>query len=371
MTTTMTEQPIKHSASTFVNANEHHRQPPKSLTSHLLPYIMILIWPCMMALPLLLTIQHSPLHYSTIFPLHWYDTTMTNTATIYTKQQPKPLGLLLGILAVAIGQVFVWIFFYLYKYGYLSSVSSSSLSTKNEISTSNGNSSATSITNNTSKSMSKEPTSIQTKGSPQYEYVEGIRTHIFQPEGFAVLTAYLGITWMYNLMPNSYYQFTTNNGNIQYKELLLSLIVQDGIQYVMHRLEHDASPMIYKFSHKPHHKFLNPRLFDAFNGSLMDTICMIIVPLYITANIVRTCNVWTYMAFGSTYACWLTLIHSEYPFIWDPLFRIIGFGTPADHHVHHAFFKYNYGHLFMWYDQIFGTYQSPTVYIPKSFNVGV
>ena len=27
---------------------------------------------------------------------------------------------------------------------------------------------------------------------------------------------------------------------------------------------------------------------------------------------------------------------------------IQGFGTAADHHVHHKLFKYNYGHLFMW-----------------------
>jgi hypothetical protein len=32
---------------------------------------------------------------------------------------PKPLGLSLGILAVAIGQVWVWVFFYLFKFGYL------------------------------------------------------------------------------------------------------------------------------------------------------------------------------------------------------------------------------------------------------------
>lgn len=52
--------------------------------------------------------------------------------------------------------------------------------------------------------------------------------------------------------------------------------------------------------HKPHHRFTNPRLFDAFNGSLADTFLMILVPLYVTANVI-SCNVWTYMAFGSLY----------------------------------------------------------------------
>jgi lathosterol oxidase len=39
----------------------------------------------------------------------------------------------------------------------------------------------------------------------------------------------------------------------------------------------------------------------------------------------------------------LTLIHAEYRHPWDPLFRALGWGTAADHHVHHSLFKYNYG----------------------------
>ena len=106
---------------------------------------------------------------------------------------------------------------------------------------------------------------------------------------------------------------------------------------------------------------------EPFDGSFTDTMCMIIVPLYMTANLVH-CNVWTYMAFGSMYANWLTLIHSEYAFPWDGIFHLVGFGTPADHHVHHAFFKYNYGHLFMWPDMVAGTYKHPREYAPKAFN---
>jgi len=77
------------------------------------------------------------------------------------------------------------------------------------------------------------------------------------------------------------------------------------------------------------------------------------------------------MAFGSTYACWLTLIHSEYSFPWDPAFRAMGLGTPADHHVHHKVFKYNYGHLFMWFDRMAGTYSDPKRYAPDIFREGV
>jgi lathosterol oxidase len=67
------------------------------------------------------------------------------------------------------------------------------------------------------------------------------------------------------------------------------------------------------------------------------------------------------MAFGSLYANWLTLIHSEYSHPWDSTFRFLGFGTAADHHVHHKMFVFNYGHLFMYWDRIFGTYKNPSV----------
>lgn len=64
---------------------------------------------------------------------------------------------------------------------------------------------------------------------------------------------------------------------------------------------------------------------------------------------------WSYMVFGTLYANMLTLIHSEYKHPWDDWFHAIGFGTPSDHHVHHKYFKYNFGHLFMYWDVLFGT----------------
>ena len=100
------------------------------------------------------------------------------------------------------------------------------------------------------------------------------------------------------------------------------------------------------------------RLFDAFNGSPTDTFLMILVPLSLTARLVNA-NVWSYMAFGSLYANWLTLIHAEYVHPWDPYFRNLGLGTAADHHVHHKLFTYNYGHTFMYWDWLFGTYKDP------------
>jgi sterol desaturase/sphingolipid hydroxylase (fatty acid hydroxylase superfamily) len=63
--------------------------------------------------------------------------------------------------------------------------------------------------------------------------------------------------------------------------------------------------------------------------------------------------------FGTTYSAWLTLIHAEFTHPWDPLCRALGVGTAGDHHVHHKLFTSNYGHLFMYWDKLLGTYKSP------------
>ena len=44
-------------------------------------------------------------------------------------------------------------------------------------------------------------------------------------------------------------------------------------------------------------------------------------------------------------------------------------GTAADHHVHHKTFVYNYGHIFMWWDRLIGTYKAPESV--RTFNKGI
>jgi len=296
-----------------------------------MPWMSAVMWPLMLTVPLILNDSRNPFHYRKIFPESWYAID-DSTETSY----PKPLGLCLGLITVAVGQLLCLFVFFFFKYGFMSQ---------------NG----------------EEPLSIQKRGARSYDYLEGITTHLSQPEGFILLGGYLTGTWMFRLIPETYYSF---DGGIDWAKVFMCLVIQDGIQFVMHLLEHSVSPAFYKYSHKPHHRFTNPRLFDALNGSMLDTIFMILLPLYVTANLVH-CNVWSYMAFGSLYANWLTLIHSEYTFPWDQIFHCFGFGTPADHHVHHAFFKYNYGHLFTWFDRIWGTFRHPSEFAPKQFNEGV
>lgn len=200
---------------------------------------------------------------------------------------------------------------------------------------------------------------------PKFETVKkDLQNHFGSPESVLMLVAYLSSAWFgYIPLPCGMHQLPASYFNWEAPfscfNLGLQLLCVDFFMFISHRMEHRASAAFYGFSHKPHHKFVNPQLFNAFNGSVTDTFTMILVPLHITALLCRFVSLIDYIAFGVTYANYLMLIHSEYSHPWDPLLTCLGVGTPGDHHVHHAKFVRNYGHLFTYWDRVAGTYTSP------------
>lgn len=183
------------------------------------------------------------------------------------------------------------------------------------------------------------------------KYRDSIIQYAFQPEGLLVLGSYLSIYWISGSMPSSYYSPV---GGIHWSHVALQLLIQDFLQYIMHRVEHIYSPL-YRRLHQSHHRHIHPILLDAFDGSIGDTFFMILIPLWSTSRLVHT-NVWSYMVFGTIYANMLTLIHSELDHPWDCLSHYLGIGTPQDHRIHHTKMKRNYGHIFMYWDQLGSTY---------------
>ena len=98
---------------------------------------------------------------------------------------PSPVGLSLGLLSVAVGQVFTIAYHYYRRH------------------------------------VSK-PIFIQKANNKEYDFWEGVRTHLAQPEGFVLLGGYLCGTWMYNLMPASYYDMT---GSVNWLHVLAQLMI--------------------------------------------------------------------------------------------------------------------------------------------------
>lgn len=166
------------------------------------------------------------------------------------------------------------------------------------------------------------------------------------------------------------------------------LLVIDLFQWAAHRFEHIVKPL-YTGAHQPHHKWRSPSLFEAFEGSATDTVVMIVIPLFATAWTIAALSAhvllprfgvaveptaWDYMIFGTVYANFLCLIHSPRVHPWEDTrgvvgkaVRALGIGTAADHHVHHATYTSNFGHLFTYWDRIAGRYTSPSAV--KSFTM--
>lgn len=201
-------------------------------------------------------------------------------------------------------------------------------------------------------------------GRPRpYRMGPAVTRHLWNPEGLATLGVYLVASW--RALPASY----RGGGPLQWHAVLAQLVVVDALQYGAHRLEH-AAPRLYRAAHKPHHAVHDPVLFDAYAGSVLDTLVMVVLPLFLTSQLVRFATVWSYAAFGSLYANQLLLIHSEYEHAWDPVARLVGLGTARDHHQHHRDPRYNLGHLFTWWDRLAGRYRpavDPPVQLPGSF----
>lgn len=201
------KQQLAASASDNSNNNKEEMESltPSGTIAVVTPWLSMLVWPLIVSLPLLLSSGWSPISYQDVFPAEWYDFDPTSAAT----SKPKPLGLVLGIIAVVVGQISVISFFYLYKFGYLSS------------------------------HPGEEPTLVQrSRTSAPYDFKDAAAAHVFQPEGFVLLGIYLAATWMFHLMPNSYYSF---EGSIQWRETFLCLFLQDGFQFTMVSMYHAYS----------------------------------------------------------------------------------------------------------------------------------
>ena len=196
----------------------------------------------------------------------------------------------------------------------------------------------------------------------KYVFAHAVLTHLSQIEGILLLGGYLSVSWYGGWLPSSYYVL---DGSIQWSSVVTQLIVQDAGQYVMHRIEHYWKPL-YRIGHQYHHKHIHPQWFNAFEGSCIDTCFMILVPLVITSQVVREINTSTYIAFGTVYSVSLVLIHSDFLHPWEPLFQKCLIGTSKDHQLHHKYFHCNYGHLFMWWDVLCGTYMRRDTVIPDT-----
>ena len=242
-----------------------------------------------------------------------------------SKGWPNPKGLLQGLGGVVIGQVAVAMW-YLYR-----------------------------------RWRNKEAiyAAAYSPGAKRRPFLAALISHLSKPESFAMVFFYLVGVWMCGLLPLSYYDLTAE---LSWFNVFVQFFVIDFYIYVCHKMQHDIETL-YRATHRPHHYFVTPTLFDAFDGSIPDTFTLILIPLFATSHTLPLLGVHVshvdFAVFGCLYANQFQMIHCEYRQPWDWLFEMLSIGTSADHAVHHTCIHYNFGHFFMWFDKAFGTYRSP------------
>jgi hypothetical protein len=122
--------------------------------------------------------------------------------------------------------------------------------------------------------------------------------HFAKPSAFALMGLYLSATYLLGWMPPSYYDL---HAPVAFPHVLLQLVVVDVFTVINHVAEHSVSEL-YVASHKPHHRFVSPQLFDAFDGTIADTALLILLPLFCTMRLLPMVHTWSYIVFGMSYS---------------------------------------------------------------------
>lgn len=133
----------------------------------------------------------------------------------------------------------------------------------------------------------------------------------------------------------------------------LYLLFTDFWIYWIHRWEHH--PRIYKYIHKPHHKWVMPTPWsalafhpvDGYAQSLPYHVFVYLFPLH----------KYLYIGLFVFVQLWTILIHDGDMISGHLLERYIN--SPAHHTLHHLYFTCNYGQYFTWADSYFDSYREP------------
>jgi len=135
--------------------------------------------------------------------------------------------------------------------------------------------------------------------------------------------------------------------------VVLYLLFTDYCIYWLHRWLH--LPLIYKYIHKPHHKWLIPTPFashafhpvDGYIQSLPYHLFIFIFPIHRVL----------YVALFVIVNFWTIFIHDS-DMITGHIFEK-AINGPAHHTLHHLYFNVNYGQYFTWADRANGSYRQP------------
>ncbi|PKS13181.1 hypothetical protein jhhlp_000525 [Lomentospora prolificans] len=134
---------------------------------------------------------------------------------------------------------------------------------------------------------------------------------------------------------------------------VLFMIWNDFLIYWIHRLEHH--PSVYKYVHKPHHKWIVPTPWAALAFHPVDGYVQSL-PYHIFVFICPVQKYLYFILFGLV-QIWTIFIHDGDMITGHWLEKYIN--SPAHHTLHHMYFTVNYGQYFTWADSYFDSHRPP------------
>lgn len=150
-------------------------------------------------------------------------------------------------------------------------------------------------------------------------------------------------------------------GLAQWQVLLIGLILFDLIAYWDHRISHSWKPLW--VLHAVHHSDADVDASTAIRAHPLEAVVSIFVSFGILYGL--GIPVWVYFLRSALMAPLAVFHHAsiEFPERIDRCMRWV-FVSPRMHRIHHSDREHqtnsNYGHMFTWWDRIFGTYSDPT-----------
>ncbi|RDB25784.1 Lathosterol oxidase [Hypsizygus marmoreus] len=133
----------------------------------------------------------------------------------------------------------------------------------------------------------------------------------------------------------------------------LFLLFTDYCIYWIHRWLH--VPIVYKYLHKPHHKWIIPTPFASHAFHPVDGYFQSL-PYHLFAYVFPMHRV-VYLVLFVLVNFWSILIHDSDMITGHPLEKLIN--GPAHHTLHHIYFTVNYGQYFTWADRVGNSYRQP------------
>jgi sterol desaturase/sphingolipid hydroxylase (fatty acid hydroxylase superfamily) len=154
-----------------------------------------------------------------------------------------------------------------------------------------------------------------------------------------------------------YYKTMTNLTSISVVSFILKIILSDGLGMLVHRYQHSKSGRI--FNHLKHHQLRTPTLASAAYLSIGELLLSSHLGWIVMGFIPG--SFWDHCLFLVVSSTLKRLCHSNYDHPWEytRLYRWLKLVGSHEHHVHHLHPNKNFADLFVFWDQLFGTFLDP------------